>query len=154
MGLSLVPGCSTRALREARCLKVKRPAYPSQRAKEVRAAQRHHRLFAMKPNRLIVFNSFLLFIYFLDKHINTLKCNLTHGEAAAFSSIFVSLQVFRSPSHARPSEWWRLRRRFTRRVVEPSGPPRSTPNLEGLLLGEPVGVYRQACSGIPLAVGL
>ena len=119
-------GCSTRALREARCLKVKRPAYPSQRAKEVRAAQRHHRLFAMKPNRLIVFNSFLLFIYFLDKHIITPKGNLTHGEAAAFTSTFVSIQVLRSPSPARPPE-----------VVEPSGPPWSTRSLKGLLLGEP-----------------
>ena len=109
-------------------MKVQRPSYPSPRAKEVETAQGHHHLLpgSLNTGSFPILFFFYLFIYFLDKHIITPKGNLTHGEAAAFTSTFVSIQVLRSPSPARPPE-----------VVEPSGPPWSTRSLKGLMLGEP-----------------
>lgn len=51
--------------------------------------------------------------------------------AAKPTFFFATPQVFRSPSHARPPEGWRLRQHFTRHKVEPLGVPRNARSLEG-----------------------
>jgi len=51
--------------------------------------------------------------------------------------LFHLLRRFRTFSHARTPEGWRLRTRATRQMIEPSVAPRSNRSLEGLLLGTP-----------------
>ena len=58
-------------------------------------------------------------------------------------SLFVIVQVLRTPTQARQSEGWRFGRRFTCQKIEALNPPRSNHSLEGLLLGEPPLVDEQ-----------
>jgi len=124
----IVPTPSPRRL-GGQASSIKCRLYPRTTQKESEEARGQRRV--LPKTFFLVISNFILFSsnwWKKQKHKLTSPTGLT---------LLLNPQIFRSSSRTRTPEGWRLRLRFTSRIVEASGAPKIIRSLKGLPLGEP-----------------